>query len=74
MFVFRLAEIPVRLDRVDLAAGTRATVMMLSERDNAGYTGVSAVSMADDLRTVVYVAEQFASVLFTVTRTPRSLP
>jgi len=74
VFVFRLAEIPVRVDSVNLAAETRETVLTLGEGESAGRTGISAVRMADDLRTVVYEADQYSSVLFTVTRTLRSSP
>jgi dipeptidyl aminopeptidase/acylaminoacyl peptidase len=66
VFAFHRSEIPAPVDRIDLASGKRETIMVLSEGNNAGRVSVLTVSMADDLRSVVFAAWDYTSVLYTV--------
>jgi Tol biopolymer transport system component len=69
LFFYQRAQIPGRVDRVEIESGRRETVLTLGEEHIAGRVSILGVSMADDLRSVAYATWDYRSVLYTVERT-----
>jgi hypothetical protein len=66
LYCFPRGEVPSKVDRIDLASGRRETVHVVGDRDPAGLVSVLSVSMAGDLRTLVYGSSYYTSTLYTV--------
>jgi hypothetical protein len=66
VYCFPRGEVPSKVDRIDLASGRRETVHVVGDRDQAGLVSVLSVTMADDLKTLVYGAWYYSSTLYTV--------
>jgi hypothetical protein len=66
LFFFQREKIPAAVQRVDVATGQRETIATLGENARAGLVSILSVSLADDLRTLVYGAWNYTSVLYTV--------
>ena len=64
--VYRPSEIPVRLERVDLASGRRDVVRRFSPGDLTGIVRIEQLLFADDENTYVYSATQRRSDLFLI--------
>jgi len=63
-FVYRLAEIPFRLDRVDLATGHRTLFREFTPSDRTGLLSLREIFVTDDLRSYAYTAYYQVSSLF----------
>jgi Tol biopolymer transport system component len=62
--VYRPAEIPCRLDRVELASGQRTLFKELAPADRAGLLSVREIFATDDLQSYAYTAYYRVSSLF----------
>ena len=61
---YRRGEIPCRLERVDLASGSRKLFKELSPKDRTGLLSLRGISVTDDLRSYAYTAYYQVSSLF----------
>ncbi|HKI83468.1 MAG TPA: hypothetical protein VKA63_03945, partial [Candidatus Krumholzibacteria bacterium] len=68
LYCFEGNTIPTSLDRVEIASGKRTKVASLGGGDGAGLLNIVTISMADDLKSVVYSAWYYDSVLYTIER------
>ena len=66
VFAFRSARIPLRVDRVDIATGRRATFAEFSPAERAGLVTFVNVSLADDLESYAYCYQRYISTLYLV--------
>lgn len=66
LLVYRGNQLPVRVERVDLASGRRSLVQELSPADRSGVTGIDFVSMSRDEKWYAYSFTRDVSQLFTV--------
>jgi len=64
VLAYRRAEIPYRLDRVDLATGTRTLFKELAPTDRTGLLSLREVFVTDDLQSYAYTAYYQVSSLF----------
>lgn len=64
VLAYRRAEIPCRLERVDLATGKRTLFKELAPADRAGLLSMREVVVTDDLRSYAYTAYYQVSSLF----------
>jgi hypothetical protein len=64
VLAYRRAEIPCRLERVDVATGQRSLFRELAPADRAGLLSVREVFVTDDLRSYAYTTYYQASSLF----------
>jgi len=64
VLAYRRAEIPCRLDRVDLATGHRALFKEFAPTDRTGLLSMREVFVTDDLRSIAYTAYYQVSSLF----------
>jgi serine/threonine protein kinase/dipeptidyl aminopeptidase/acylaminoacyl peptidase len=64
LWIQRKRELPVRVERFDLATGRRSPLLTILSAQGAGLLWVSDVAVADDARSYVYVGREFASHLF----------
>jgi eukaryotic-like serine/threonine-protein kinase len=64
--VYRPSEIPVKLERIDLASGRRDFVRRFSPGDLTGVVRIEQLLFADDENTYVYSATQRRSDLFLI--------
>ena len=64
VLVYRRAEIPYRLERVDLATGQRTLFKELATADRAGLLSMREVFVTDDLRSHAYTTYYQVSSLF----------
>ena len=64
VLVYRRAEIPCRLERVDLATGRRTFFKEFAPADRTGLLSVREVFVTDDLRSYAYTAYYQLSSLF----------
>jgi hypothetical protein len=62
--VYRRAEIPYRLERVDLATGHRTLFKELAPADRTGLLSLREIFVTDDLRSYAYTAYYQVSSLF----------
>jgi len=62
--VYRRAEIPYRLERVDLATGRRTLFKELAPADRTGLLSLREIFVTDDLRSYAYTAYYQVSSLF----------
>ena len=62
--VYRLAEIPFRLDRVNLATGHRTLFREFTPSDRTGLLSLREIFVTDDLRSYAYTAYYQVSSLF----------
>jgi hypothetical protein len=67
LLVYRLNEMPVRVERVDLTSGRRTVVRELAPADRSGVIGIDFVSMSGDEKWYAYSYSRDVSQLFTVT-------
>ncbi len=54
ILVFRDNDIPCRIEKVDLATGTRTLFKVLAPRDLTGVLNISPTSVTDDLKSIAY--------------------
>jgi Tol biopolymer transport system component len=66
LLVFRPAELPVPVDRLDLATGERTTVWRLAPADRAGLVSVGDISLSADEGAYAYAIRRNTGALFTV--------
>jgi hypothetical protein len=66
LYCFQRATIPASLDRIDMATERRESIASLGEQKEAGLVSILHVSLADDLRSIVYGSSIYTSVLYTV--------
>jgi eukaryotic-like serine/threonine-protein kinase len=64
VLVYRRAEIPCRLERVDLASGRRALFKEFAPADRTGLLSMREIFVTDDLRSYSYTAYYQLSSLF----------
>jgi hypothetical protein len=64
VLVYRRAEIPCRLERVDLATGRRTLFKEFAPPDRAGLLSMREIFVTDDLRSYAYTAYYQVSSLF----------
>jgi hypothetical protein len=64
VLVYRRAEIPCRLDRVDLATGHRTLFKEFAPADRTGLLSMREIFVTDDLRSYAYTAYYQVSSLF----------
>jgi hypothetical protein len=64
VLAYRRAEVPCRLDRVDLATGHRTLFQELVPADRAGLLSLRGVFVTDDLRSYAYTTYYQVSSLF----------
>jgi serine/threonine protein kinase/Tol biopolymer transport system component len=64
--LFRKNEMPVRLEKMDLATGRRALLHELSPADRSGVIGISSVSITPDEKWYTYSYVRDVSTLFSV--------
>jgi Tol biopolymer transport system component len=64
VLVYRRAEIPCRLERVDLATGHRTLFKEFAPADRTGLLSVREIFVTDDLRSYAYTAYYQGSSLF----------
>ncbi len=64
VLAYRRAEIPCRLERVDLATGHRTLFKELAPADRAGLLSTREIFVTDDLRSYAYTAYYQVSSLF----------
>jgi len=62
--VYRRAEIPYRLERVDLATGRRILFREFAPADRTGLLSLREIFVTDDLRSYAYTAYYQVSSLF----------
>jgi hypothetical protein len=62
--VYRLGEIPYRLERVDLATGRRLSFKEFAPADRTGLLSLREIFVTDDLRSYAYTAYYQVSSLF----------
>ena len=61
---FRRAEIPCRLERIDLAIGRRTVFKEFAPADRTGLLSMREIFVTDDLRSYAYTAYYQLSSLF----------
>jgi hypothetical protein len=66
VYVYRPANVPFRLERLDLASGRRVLVREVAPADRSGVLDSSGASLADDTRCYAYDYSGFMSQLFVV--------
>jgi hypothetical protein len=66
VFAFRSAQIPLRVDRVDIATGKRTAFAEFSPAERAGLLTFLSVSLADNLESYAYVYQRYISTLYLV--------
>ena len=64
VLVYRRAEIPCRLERVDVTTGERSLFMELAPDDRAGLLSIRGIFLTDDLRSFAYTTYYQVSSLF----------
>jgi hypothetical protein len=64
VLAYRSAEIPCRLDRVDLATGQRRLFKEIAPADRVGLLSLRGVFVTDDLRSYAYTTYHQVSSLF----------
>jgi hypothetical protein len=64
VLVYRRAEIPCRLDRVDIATGQRTLFKELAPADRTGLLSMREVFVTEDLRSYAYTTYYQVSSLF----------
>ena len=71
MLAYRLAEIPYRIERVNLATGERTLFKELAPTDRTGLLSMREIFVTDDLRSYAYTAYYQVSSLFVSDSTPQ---
>ena len=66
VFAFRSAQIPLRVDRVEIATGNRTAFAEFSPAERAGLVTFLDVSLADDLESYAYCYQRHISTLYLV--------
>ena len=66
VLVYRPTEIPVRVDRLDLASGQRTLVRVLAPADRVGIYSIGSISFSDDERSYAYDMGRLVGTLFAV--------
>jgi Tol biopolymer transport system component len=66
LYVFRPANVPFRLERLDLASGRRALVREVAPADRAGVLNGWGAALTDDTRSYAYSYARMTSQLFVV--------
>jgi len=64
VLVYRRAELPCRLERVDIATGHRTLFKELAPADHAGLLSLREIFVTDDMRSYAYTAYYQGSSLF----------
>jgi len=66
LLVYRPAEIPIRVDRLDLSTGQRTLLRELAPADRAGVTVIEAVSFSADEKSYAYGFKRSVGSLYAV--------
>ena len=64
VLAYRRAEIPCRLNRVDLATGQRSLFKEIAPADRAGLLSMRGIFVTDDLRSYAYTTYYQVASLF----------
>jgi dipeptidyl aminopeptidase/acylaminoacyl peptidase len=67
LLVFDANELPIRVERVDLATGERRTVLTIEPANRSSLLTIPYVTLADDLEQYAYSAWRTRTQLFTIT-------
>ncbi len=68
VFAYRSAEIPLRVDRVDILTGKRTAFAEVCPMERSGLLSFPSISMADDLESYAYCHVRAISTLYLVER------
>ncbi len=66
VYVFRSANVPFRLERLDLASGRRVLIREVAPADRTGVFRISGAALTDDARSYAYSYQRMTSQLFVV--------
>jgi eukaryotic-like serine/threonine-protein kinase len=66
VYVYRRANVPFRLERLDLASGRRELVREVAPADRAGVVGGTGAALTDDSKSYAYGYQRMTSQLFVV--------
>jgi len=66
VYVFRAANVPCRLERLDLASGRRVLVREVAPADRTGVFRITGAALTDDTRSYAYSYQRMTSQLFVV--------
>ncbi len=66
LYIYPSAELPTRLERLDLASGHRVLIRELAPADRLGVLHVGSVSLADDAKSYAYGYVKMTSRIFVV--------
>jgi Tol biopolymer transport system component len=68
LYCYHQADVPARVERVQVATGRRETVAVVGDKNTTGLVSIRSITLADDPRTLVYGTWYYTSVLYTVGR------
>ena len=66
LWIFKPAEVPTRIDRLDPATGRREPLLEITPREKSGFLTIMSVSLADDPKAYAYTTWEYSSRLFTI--------
>ena len=66
VYVFRPANVPFRLERLDLASGRRVLIREVAPADRTGVLRISGAALTDDTKSYAYSYDRMTSQLFVV--------
>jgi Tol biopolymer transport system component len=66
VYVFRAANVPCRLERLDLASGRRVLIREVAPADRTGVFRITGAALTDDTRSYAYSYQRMTSQLFVV--------
>jgi hypothetical protein len=66
VFAGHASQVPLRVDRVDIATGQRAASTEISPADRAGLVSFTGVALADDPHVYAYTYQRYVSRLYLV--------
>ena len=64
LWVSRMRELPIRVERLDLTTGARSPVISVMPEQKAGLLMINVASFADDPRSHVYLVNEHLSHVF----------
>jgi Tol biopolymer transport system component len=66
VYIYRQANVPFRLERLDLASGRRVLVREVAPADRTGVFRITGAALTDDTRSYAYSYQRMTSQLFVV--------
>ena len=64
LWVARMRELPVRVERLDLATGARTPIISLAPKEQSGLLMINVATLADDPRAYAYLVNEHLSHVF----------